>query len=150
MTVPELTVGRIETIVDHSNADKLFIEQINTGSDELQVISGLKPHYDKEELEGKNVVIVTNLEPAKLRGERSEAMLLAVDAEDQVSVVIAPDHEPGDHISFDQQSPEPRISFDDFMSNKLSFKQGFLYLNEEKMSNTQALRSMRGVDGPVR
>jgi len=45
----------------------------------LQTCAGLKNHYSKDELEGRKVVVLANLEPAELRGEKSECMMLAAE-----------------------------------------------------------------------
>jgi methionyl-tRNA synthetase len=51
-------------------------------------VAGIKQHYTKEELVGKKIVIVANLEPRKLRGIMSHGMLLAASNEDKSSVVL--------------------------------------------------------------
>ena len=82
----ELKVAQVVSVADHPNADKLYLLKINLGSEERQIVAGLKPYYKPEELLGRKIVVVANLEPAILRGEKSEAMLLA--AQDGTSVVI--------------------------------------------------------------
>jgi methionyl-tRNA synthetase len=47
------------------------------GSEPVQLVAGLKGFYEPEALVGKQVVVVSNLAPATLRGERSEGMVLA-------------------------------------------------------------------------
>jgi len=82
----ELKVAQVVSVANHPNADKLYLLKINLGSEERQIVAGLKPYYKPEELQGRKIVVVANLEPAVLRGEKSEAMLLA--AQDGTSVVI--------------------------------------------------------------
>ena len=73
-----LTVGKIIEIDNHPQADRLYVEKIAIGNDRvIQVVSGLVSWYKKEELLGKQVVVVENLKPTNLRGVRSEAMVLA-------------------------------------------------------------------------
>ncbi len=63
-------------------ADKLLKLRVSLGDEERQVVAGIAKYYAPEQLIGKNVVFVANLKPAKLRGIRSEGMLLAAsDAE---------------------------------------------------------------------
>jgi methionyl-tRNA synthetase len=72
-----LQVGKILSVKQHPNAEKLYIEEIDVGEEQpRQIISGLKDYFEKEELLGKNVIVVTNLKPAKLRGELSQGMVL--------------------------------------------------------------------------
>ena len=75
-----LRVGRITSVADHPNADKLYVVQLDDGTAESRTIcAGLKEHYTPEEMEGKSVVFVENLKPRPLRGITSEGMMLAAD-----------------------------------------------------------------------
>jgi methionyl-tRNA synthetase len=84
----DLRVGRITEVADHPNADKLYVMQCDLGPDlgTRQMVAGLKPYMPPEALKDQLVVVVANLEPATLRGQRSEGMLLA--AQDGQKVVI--------------------------------------------------------------
>ena len=65
----EMRTGRIVSVDDHPNADKLFVITIDEGSESTRTVcAGLKGHYEPSDLEGLNVVFVANLEPRKLRG----------------------------------------------------------------------------------
>lgn len=76
----DMRTGKIISVDDHPNADKLFVITIDEGGDSTRsVCAGLKGHYEASELEGLNVVFVANLEPRKLRGVISEGMILAAD-----------------------------------------------------------------------
>ncbi|MFU0791248.1 MAG: methionine--tRNA ligase [Virgibacillus proomii] len=59
------------------NADKLLKLQLDLGNEKRQVVSGIAKHYQPAELVGKKVICVTNLKPVKLRGEKSEGMILS-------------------------------------------------------------------------
>ncbi|MFC1620639.1 methionine--tRNA ligase, partial [Candidatus Neomarinimicrobiota bacterium] len=52
------------------------------GDEERQIIAGIAQHYAPEELIGRRIVVVANLQPAKIRGEESCGMLLAAESED--------------------------------------------------------------------
>jgi methionyl-tRNA synthetase len=79
MTV-ELRTGLITSVEDHPNADKLYVVKIDDGSESGRTVcAGLKPYYTMEEMAGKQVVFVANLEPRKLRGVVSEGMICAAD-----------------------------------------------------------------------
>lgn len=80
----DLRVAEILDVKDHPNADKLYVLQIKVGGEEKQIVAGIRKHYDKDELVGKKIIIVNNLEPVKLRGEESNGMLLAASDEDSV------------------------------------------------------------------
>ncbi len=73
-----LRVSRIAEIEKHPNGDKLYILQLDTGSEEpTTIVSSIVPFYKEEELLGRNIVLVQNLKPANFRGVRSRGMLLA-------------------------------------------------------------------------
>ena len=76
----ELRTGTITSVEDHPNADKLYVVKIDDGTDSGRTVcAGLKPYYTIEEMTGKLVVFVANLEPRKLRGIVSEGMICAAD-----------------------------------------------------------------------
>ncbi|MDF7824935.1 methionine--tRNA ligase [Pontiellaceae bacterium B12227] len=68
-------------------ADKLLKLQINLGEEKRQLVAGIALHYTPEELVGKTIVVVANLKPAKLRGVKSEGMLLAASIGDNLKLV---------------------------------------------------------------
>jgi len=82
----ELKVAEIKDVQDHPNADKLYVITVDLGDKTKQVVAGIKPSYKKEELLGKQVVVVDNLAPAVLRGVESQGMILA--ASDDTGIVI--------------------------------------------------------------
>ena len=82
----ELKVGVIKEVSDHPNADRLYVVIVDLGDKTKQLVAGIRSAYTKEELVGKQVVVVDNLEPAMLRGVQSQGMLLA--ASDTVGITI--------------------------------------------------------------
>ena len=85
----DIRVGKVQEVEEHPNADKLYKIQVEVDKGvNLQTCAGLKNHYSPEELEGRKVVVLANLEPAELRGEKSECMMLAAeDDEGNVSLL---------------------------------------------------------------
>ncbi|MFO7793388.1 MAG: methionine--tRNA ligase [Candidatus Nanohaloarchaea archaeon] len=77
----DLRVGEVLEVEDHPNADKLYKVQLDVGEKQLQTCAGLVNHYEKEDLEGRQVIVLANLEPTELRGEKSECMMLAAEDE---------------------------------------------------------------------
>ncbi|OGX15092.1 MAG: hypothetical protein A2166_06670 [Omnitrophica WOR_2 bacterium RBG_13_41_10] len=82
----ELKVGQIQEVSEHPNADKLYIITVDLGDKTKQLVAGIRGSYAKEELVGKQVVVVDNLDAAVLRGVESQGMLLA--ASDETGIVI--------------------------------------------------------------
>lgn len=83
----ELKVARIKEVNAHPNADKLYVLKIDFGDSQRQIVAGIKNSYKPEELVGKQVVVITNLEPAVIRGVESNGMLLAASDEDGVCII---------------------------------------------------------------
>lgn len=93
-----LVVGQIKSIENHPDADKLYVMKIDIGSEERQVVAGLKPYIPAEELLDKKVILVKNLEYANLRGKESQGMVLAADHDDVVKVLSPKESVPGDRV----------------------------------------------------
>lgn len=92
---------RVATIVDikrHPDAEKLYIETVDLGTEQRTIVSGLVPHYKEEELRGRSIVLVANLKPALLRGVESKGMLLAAQTGKTVEVLFIENARPGDRV----------------------------------------------------
>ena len=86
----DLRVATITAAEPHPNADRLLVLKIDLGTEERQLIAGIRAHYSPEELIGKQIVVVTNLQPATLRGVESQGMLLAASDGEKV-IVLSPE-----------------------------------------------------------
>jgi len=73
----ELRVGKIIKCEKHPKADKLLVSQVKIGPETRQIVSGIAKWYKPEDLIGKEVTVVCNLKPVKLRGIESQGMILA-------------------------------------------------------------------------
>jgi methionine--tRNA ligase beta chain len=91
----DLKVGTIVESGEHPNADRLIVLQVDLGDEKRQIIAGIKAYYAPEALLGKQVVVVTNLAPRKMRGLESNGMILAASAKEGEEltdvVVLTPD-----------------------------------------------------------
>ena len=87
----ELRVARVLEARPHPNADKLLLLQIDVGDAQKQIVAGIRQHYAPEQLVGKTVVVVNNLQPALLRGEASNGMLLAATSGEKVILLTVDD-----------------------------------------------------------
>ena len=86
----ELKVATIKSAEAHPNADKLLVLQIDLGGEQRQICAGIRNSYTPEELVGKQIVVVANLETAKLRGLESQGMLLAASDDGRV-IIMTPE-----------------------------------------------------------
>ncbi len=69
----EMRVGKIVEVKRHENADKLYIVQVDVGEKTLQTVTSLVPYYSEEELMGKTVVVLCNLQKRKCAVKRRNA-----------------------------------------------------------------------------
>ena len=114
----DLRVAKIIDVKDHPQADKLYLMQLDLGPlGKRIIVAGIKPCYSKEELNGKSIIIVTNLKSATIRGIQSKGMLLAAeDDQGDVSLLDPKDATPGTEIFVEGIPREPVsvLEFDDF------------------------------------
>ncbi len=73
----DFKVAEIISCEKHKKADRLLVLQLKVGEETRQVVSGIAENYNTDELIGEKVILVANLKPVKLRGEKSEGMILA-------------------------------------------------------------------------
>jgi methionyl-tRNA synthetase len=86
----DLRVATIVAAEHHPNADRLLVLRIDVGGEPRQIVAGIRASYEASALVGKQIVVVANLEPVKLRGVESQGMLLATRDGDRV-VLLGPD-----------------------------------------------------------
>ena len=84
----DIRIAKIISCEVHPNADKLYVITVEVGDKQKKVVAGIKNYYTKEELVGKSVVLVDNLEPAVIRGVESEGMILATREGEKLAVLI--------------------------------------------------------------
>jgi len=88
----ELRIAKIKDVIEHPNADRLYVITVDLGDKTKQIVAGIRNSYKKEDLVGRQVVVVDNLDPAMLRGVESQGMLLAA-SDDTGIAVVSPDRE---------------------------------------------------------
>ncbi len=84
----DIRVALVEKVEKVPKADKLYNLSIDLGTEKRTLVAGLAEHYKIEDLQGKKIVVLTNLEPRKLKGILSKGMLLAAVENDKVSILI--------------------------------------------------------------
>ncbi len=84
----DIRVALVENVEKVPKADKLYKLSIDLGTEKRILVAGLAEHYKAENLKGKKIVVLTNLEPRNLRGILSQGMLLAAVEGENVSILI--------------------------------------------------------------
>jgi methionine--tRNA ligase beta chain len=88
----DIRIGTVKAADKVAGADKLIRLEVDLGGEQRQVVAGMAHTYKPEEFIGKQVPILVNLEPRKLRGIESQGMILAVDVNGR-PVMLLPDRE---------------------------------------------------------
>ena len=84
----ELRVAKVLEVEEVPGADKIWKLTIDVGSEHKQIVAGVKSFYSKEELLGKSIVVVNNLQPAVIRGVESKGMLLAAKDDTRLTLLV--------------------------------------------------------------
>ena len=88
----DLKIGKILEVSDHPNADKLYVLKVDIGEKTIQLVAGVRKYYQPQELQGKLIAVITNLEPRVVRGVESQGMLLAAQSKDTITI-LSPEKE---------------------------------------------------------
>lgn len=83
----DLRVGTVVKAEPIQGASKLLKMEIDIGDRKLTTTSGIAKHYEPEDMLGRKVVVVANLQPAVIRGIESQTMILAASAEGRLALV---------------------------------------------------------------
>jgi len=150
----DMKVAKVTEVLDHPSGDKLYILKIDLGGEERQLVAGLKPYYpDRNDLLGKHLVVLTNLQPARLRGELSEGMLLAGDDGKDVGILNPQASKPGDQVYVGdvKDYSSDTITFDQFMKYRLEAVDGKAYMEGLPLhTDAEEIKLEKIVNGRIR
>lgn len=148
----DLRVAKIIDVKDHPNADTLYMLYLDLGKlGKRVIVAGMKQYYSPDEMINRNIVVVSNLKPAVIRGVKSNGMLLA--AEDNTGVVslLDPgDATPGSEVVVEgvTRNPVEVLEFEEFKKIKMTVDE-----NQKIVYNNRVLKSEKGdvvSDKPVK
>jgi methionyl-tRNA synthetase len=149
-----LKVAKITDIKDHPDADKLYIIKVDLGDEQRQIVAGLKPFIPADKLLDKKIIIVANLEKAKLRGEESNGMLLAGDKDDIVKPLDPKEAELGEIITPKGMTPNTakttKINFKQFQKIKLTNKNKLVYFSDKRLISETGVEVKLDLDDDAR
>ncbi|MCF7791045.1 MAG: methionine--tRNA ligase [Victivallales bacterium] len=133
----ELKVGKVLEVKPHPTASHLYIEKIDIGEKApRRIVSGLVKHFRLEEVLGKKVLIVSNLQTAELSGVKSEGMLLCAAKKKKMEIVSTEDMNIGSIAYREHEVPTPKnktITIDEFKSAGLRTKNGKIQCDDENI-----------------
>ncbi len=141
-----LKVAKIISAEPHPEAEKLVVLQIDLGKEKRQIVAGIRKFYKVEELCGRNIVVVTNLKPAKLRGKESNGMLLA--AGENASLLSAPLSHPGDQVFVEgMDTGTAKVGIEEFANVQLSVSAGKACYKGKALRTSKEEISVNAKDG---
>ncbi|MCF7901185.1 methionine--tRNA ligase, partial [Candidatus Woesearchaeota archaeon] len=149
----DLRLAKIIAVEKHPEADKLYIEKLDCGNgEERTIVSGLVGHYTEEELIGKNIILVYNLKPAKLRGILSQGMLLASSQGKKVGLLEIPDGKPGDKITFNgiEMKTAKEISIEEFFSITIQSKENGIFAEDKELQTNKKIKVDKNLIGKIK
>lgn len=94
----ELRVGKVLEASKLEGSEKLIKLIVDLGEEKRQILAGVQQFYSPEEMLGKNIIIVANLEYRKMAGSQSQGMMLAADGDKPILLTTTQDVPPGTKI----------------------------------------------------
>ena len=97
----DLKIGTVEAASKVEKADKLLKLEVDLGTEKRTIVSGIAQHFKPEELLNKQVIVVSNLAPRKMKGIESNGMILTAQDSDGRLILVAPENKvkPGSGVS---------------------------------------------------
>jgi methionyl-tRNA synthetase len=129
----DVRVARILEVKDHPNADKLYVLEVDLGAERRQIVAGIRGHYRADDLRGRKITVLANLQPAKLRGIASNGMLLAAEDASRVALVLPPEEaDVGTQVLGTRGAPT--LPFADFQAYRLEVAEdgGVVFLGKQR------------------
>lgn len=152
----DLRVGTVVEVDKAPDADTLYLTKVDIGGEFLSIVAGLTKFFTVDELIGKNVIILCNLKPSKLRGHLSEGMIMCAKSDDKMELLEPPPSaRPGDLVyceSYDRVPTEggrdKKRLYDpiapDMLTNDQSvacYKGSYLYVPEKGNIKAKSLKN---------
>jgi methionine--tRNA ligase beta chain len=97
----DIRVGEVLSVDTIDGSDKLFSLHVNLGEEygTVEILTGIRPWYQPDELVGKKMLFLANLEPRPMMGRVSQGMMIAANGDDKpVLITVDPDLAPGSII----------------------------------------------------
>jgi methionyl-tRNA synthetase len=149
-----LRVAEIIEAQPHPSADKLYVLKIDIGEERPRtLVAGIRPYYAVEELLHKKIIVVSNLEPAVLRGIESEGMLLA--AGETVGLLTVKESENGSPVFYGSDNkginPSKHVSYKEFTKLSITAKDGKAYFLDKLLrTEKEEIIVEKGAEGRVK
>ncbi len=132
----QLMVGKIIDVKNHPDADQLYHLKVDMDEENPRsMVAGLVKYYSPEELTGRNVIVLANLKPAKIRGIVSQGMVLVCKKKKKLELLDGNPFEPGQIAKIDVNQKDHReITMEEFVEAPLSVRDGQLFFDDSKVT----------------
>ncbi len=144
-------VAKIIEVKNHPNADKLYLLKIDTGVEVIQLVAGIRQDYAPEQLIDRKIVFLSNLKSAKIRGEKSQGMILGTEQDGSYTLFDpTEDSQVGDEAyieGFENNTNE--IAYDEFakVSEQITVKNKRILFNGKPLRTKSCEIKVDVVDG---
>ncbi len=130
-----LKAGKIIDVVNHPNADKLYVLKVNFKEETREIVSGIRDYYFPEELINKTAVFVYNLKKSKIRGIESNGMILAAKDNNNLGIILT-DAPEGTTINFEsvEYDNTNEIKIKEFAKVKFNSNGNEVFCNNKKLT----------------
>jgi len=128
----DIRCAKILEVHDIEGTDKLYKLDVDLGKFGRRiVVAGIKKYYTKDALKGRKIALLANLEPATIRGVKSEGMILAGQDSERVEALLLDKTEPGEQIYAEEIVPAPPkvLQYDEFAKVSIKVNDGFVEYN---------------------
>lgn len=151
----DLRIGKIVEVDKAPDADTLYLTKVDIGGEFLSIVAGLAKFITIDELMGRNVVVLCNLKPSKLRGHSSEGMIMCAKSDNTMELLEPPANaQPGDLVYCESYDRVPAPARDkkklydslepDMVTNDQAiacYKGSYLYLPDKGNITTKSLKN---------
>ena len=151
----DFRVAEVKGVKDHPNADKLYVLLLDIGketADDVQIVSGIREYYKKDELIGKKIILLKNLKKAMIRGIESQGMLLAVFDGKNLALLTTRNSRNGERVFTKlREKAREQVTIEDFERIKLISKENkVVYDNETLRTEVEEIKLDRKMKDGLR
>ncbi|MBI5392963.1 methionine--tRNA ligase [Candidatus Woesearchaeota archaeon] len=133
----EIRVAQIKEVQQHPNADRLYHLKIDLGNEHgemRELVAGLKEHYTPDQLLNKQVLMLCNLEPADIRGIKSNGMILVTAKGKKIKLIEVPDHKLGELVyTTHKENSFTQLSYNDFKKIKIATRNKHIFYEDKPL-----------------
>lgn len=148
-----MVCGRIDKVENHTNSDRLYVLKVDVGAAApRQIVAGLVKHYTAEELQDRQVLVLTNLKTADIQGVASQGMVLVCEKRKRTELIATDGMTVGERATVaDQTIKDSDITIEQFKAAPLQVVDHALLFDDQPINMAdQAMRTQQISHGKIR